>query len=256
MWTDLLQKEKPWWALGVVGIYFKGPGKQASEMIIFILFFLFFLVWHILRASEWNWCLFTFFIVLGRFSLFRKMLWSAYQNKKLAANWRRWLVQSAAGRQKYWQSFRALAVSEWRVDRASFCLWVEQLTQTYLSKGPVIPSTFAKTVLWESVTAEEAKSQFWCAADPHFVVVLFESKERQWQGFFASSLPCIHVALLSLVPQNACVLLEILFVKQNWNIAGGHYWGGLTFSIQMGSMLVASNFTSIFLLSFFLTRGK
>lgn len=99
MWTDLLQKEKPWWALGVVGIYFKGPGKQASEMIIiFILFFLFFLVWHILRASEWNWCLFTFFIVLGRFSLFRKMLWSAYQNKKLAANWRRWLVQSAAGR--------------------------------------------------------------------------------------------------------------------------------------------------------------
>lgn len=112
----------------------------------YFIFYLFFLVWHILRASEWNWCLFTFFIVLGRFSLFRKMLWSAYQNKKLAANWRRWLVQSAAGRQKYWQSFRALAVSEWRVDRASFCLWVKQLTQTYLSKGPVIPSTFAKTV--------------------------------------------------------------------------------------------------------------
>lgn len=36
---------------------------------------------------------------------------------------------------------------------------------------PAIPSTFAKTVLWESVTAEEAKSQYWYAAVPHFVVV-------------------------------------------------------------------------------------
>lgn len=33
VWTDLPQEEEPWWALGVMGIYFKGPGKQASEMM-------------------------------------------------------------------------------------------------------------------------------------------------------------------------------------------------------------------------------
>lgn len=50
MWTDLPQEEKPWWALGV-GIYFKGSGKQASEIIvIFLLFFLVFLVWHTFKS--------------------------------------------------------------------------------------------------------------------------------------------------------------------------------------------------------------
>lgn len=50
MWADLPQEEKSWWALGVE-INFKGPGKQASEMIIiFLLFFLFFLVWHTFKS--------------------------------------------------------------------------------------------------------------------------------------------------------------------------------------------------------------